>query len=347
MRPVSLLALALLLAFCAPPGTGQVPAVAGTATGATAGSTVCRVGLDGGPVPSERGPSGTTRTVDRGIGGTGARPGALRHSDRGIGGTGIIGVIAGFASLCLDGREVALSDAVPVLVDDQRASGAALRAGQLAAVKTVSSGAALEARAVAILHEVSGPVEALEGSSVLRVTGQRVAVSTETRGERVPHPGDWVAVSGLLRPDGVIAASRLDPSTPGGPVTVHGILRRDGGRLRVGDLDVRPAAGDVSVSPGHVVAITGRYQSGLLLANRIETDLLAENPEAYFGGNVRVLVVEAYATSSRGHVQLGPGLDVAAAPGVGSVTTGRAVIKLERRDDGSLLATSITPEPAD
>ena len=350
MRSASLLTLALLLASCTSPGTDQYPAATGTATGATAGAAVCRVGPNGVPVLSERGTggsSGTARTVDRGIGGTGIRPGALHHADRGIGGTGIVGVITGFASVCLDGREVALGDAVPVLVDGERASGAALRAGQLAAVRATGSGTALAALAVAVVHEVSGPVEALAGDGVLRVAGQRVAVSAGTWGETAPRLGDWVAVSGLREPDGVIAATRLDPRAPGDPVTVHGMLRREGSTLRVGTLDVRPAAGGLSASPGQYVAVTGRYRSGRLLADAISADVLAENPEAYFGGDVRVLVVEAYASGSGGHLQIGSGLDVAAAPGLGSVTTGRAVIELERRDDGSLLATSVMPDSAD
>ncbi len=166
MRSMSLLALALLLASCTPPDTDQAPAATGTAAGATTGAAACRVGPNGGPVLSKggiSGPFGTGRAVDRGIGGTGIHPGIVRHADRGIGGTGIVGVITGFASVCLDGREVALGDAVPVLVDGERASGAALRAGQLAAVRAMGSGAALKARAVAVLHEVSGPVEALDG----------------------------------------------------------------------------------------------------------------------------------------------------------------------------------------
>lgn len=347
MRSSGLLALALLLTPGTSPAADQVPAAARTATGETGGAAVCRTGPDGGPVPSEGRLFGTARTADRGIGGTGAPPGAARRSDHGIGGTGIVGVITGFASLCIDGREVALGDAVPVLVDGERASGAALRAGQLAAVKAVGSATALWARAVAIRHEVSGPVEVLEANGVLRVAGQRVTISAQTWGERVPHAGDWVAVSGLRQQSGVIAATRLDRSTPGGQVTVHGVLRREGGTLRVGSLEVRLAAGGLSVSPGEYVTVTGRYRRGLLLVNAISADVLAENPQAYFGRNVHELVVEAYATGGRGHVQLGPGLDVAAAPGVGSVMTGRAVIELERRDDGSLLVTSVTPDPAD
>ncbi len=179
------------------------------------------------------------------------------------------------------------------------------------------------------------------------MAGQRVAVSAETRGETAPHPGDWVAVSGLRELDGMIAATRLDPRASGGTVTVHGRLTREGGTLRVGTLEVRSAAGGLSASPGEYVTVTGRYQGGLLLAGTVIADVLVENPGAYFGGNVRVLVVEAYATGGGGHVQLGPGLDVAAAPGLGSVTAGRAVIELDRRDDGSLLATSVVPDPAD
>ena len=66
---------------------------------------------------------------DRGIGGTGGASQPTRSADRGIGGTGIIGIITGFASVCLDGVEVHLDAVTPVYVNGnpetaQRSAGA-------------------------------------------------------------------------------------------------------------------------------------------------------------------------------------------------------------------------------
>jgi hypothetical protein len=354
-RPMAgLLALALLAASCSstpPPekaGTG-IPAPGAAAGTATVSPVACRVGPDDGPVLGDRGiggtgaASGSTRTADRGIGGTGAASGAARSADRGIGGTGIIGVVTGFASVCLDGREVGLGDTVPVSVDGEPASAAALRAGQLAAVGASGPGTALQARSVAVRHEVSGPVEAIEADSTLRVAGQRVAASGDTWGERAPRPGEWVAVSGLRRADGVIVATRIDRRAPGGLVTVHGLLLAGpDGTLRIGDLEVRPAAGIPVAAPGQYATAFGRYRDGgVLLAEDVAPDVLAENPAAYFGGSVGVVIVEAYASIGEGRVRFGHGREFPASPNLGPFAPGRAIVELERRGAGAFVATAV------
>lgn len=347
-RPARLLAFALLTASCASPDIGYAPAAAEPPPADT-GATVCKVGPDGGPVLGDRGiggtgaASGAVQTAERGIGGTGATAGGMRSADRGIGGTGIIGVITGFASVCLDGREVALDDAVPVLVDGERASATALRAGQLAVVEAAGTSTALQARSVAVRHEVSGPVEAVAADGALRVAGQRVAISGETWGG-VPRPGEWVAVSGLRRPDGVIAATRIDRRAPGGDlVTVHGpLVVGPDGTLRIGALEVQPAMGIPVAAPGQFVTAFGHYRDGsVLLAESVTPDVLAEDPVAYFGRSVGVVVVEAYASVGGGRLRLGRRLDAVPPPGLGPFTARRAVVEFERRGDGALVATAV------
>ena len=343
LRPVAgLLALALLAASCASRPTPETesaahPAPEAVIGAATVSPAACRVGPDGGPVLG-----------DRGIGGTGTPAGGTQSADRGIGGTGIIGVVTGFASMCLDGREVALGDAVPVLVDGEPAPAAALRAGQLAAIEATGPAAALQARSVAVRHEVSGPVEAVEASGTLRVAGQRVTVSGETWGERAPRPGEWVAVSGLCRPDGVIAATRIDPRPPGGLVTAHGLLLAGpDGVLRIDALEVRPAPGIPVPAPGQYVTAFGHYRDGgVLLAESVTLDVLAEDPVTYFGGDVGVVVLEAYASvGGDGRLRLGRGRDLPASPDLGPFAPGRrAIIELERRRNGAFVATAARQE---
>ena len=163
---------------------------------------------------ADRGIGGTgappVQQADRGIGGTGA---PMQVADRGIGGTGIIAVITGFASVCLAGQEVALAPDVPVSIGDQPASVDALRAGQVAVVDAAGTAPSLQARRIAIRYEVSGPVDSVNGDQLV-VAGQTVAVSSTTWGAR-PARGDWVSVSGLRRPDGVIMATRIDRAEPG------------------------------------------------------------------------------------------------------------------------------------
>ncbi len=334
MRRSILMAAALLascaLASCAPVARDALVAVA-------AGQpAVCRIGPDGGP-PSP------ARWADRGIGGTGAASTAAWMADRGIGGTGIVGVVTGFASVCLAGHEVRFDDAVQVQVDGDPASPADLRVGQLAAVQAAGPNAALRALGIAVRHEVSGPVEAVDADGALRVAGQRVVVSQQTwavpGAAAMPRPGEWVAVSGLREPDDTIHATRLDRRPPGAAL-VRGTLLDDGGRLHIGALEVRPVPGRDAAS-GRSVTASGRYEDGALLADTLAEDVLAEDPPAYFGRAVRAFVLEGYAIAGNSRLRLGRGLDVAASAGIGPFASRRVVVELNRGRNGTLRATAL------
>jgi hypothetical protein len=287
----------------------------------TLGGPVCRVGPDGGPP-----------LADRGIGGTGA------IADRGIGGTGIIGVITGFASICVDGLEIGTDAAVPVLVDGDAVSGAALRTGQFVAIDAVGGDATLHARRIRVRYEVSGPVDAVATDGSLTVAGQRVVVTGRIWGQK-PKVGDWVRVSGLHGPSGEIVATRVDLSAPG-PVTVHGRLVSDGKGLAIGALRVRAISAQAAALTGNLVAATGRLDHGVLIANSVTPDLLATNPAAAFDAGVQQFVIEGYAQLTSKGLQLGAGFSAAARPGLDGAP-GWAIVKLQRRGDEPLLATSL------
>lgn len=352
--------LTVLLASCTPSVRDKAVPEAAHAPN-TAG--VCRVGPDGGPMPqifghglTDRGIGGTgaavrqagrnaegigaaaAQSADRGIGGTGA---PVRQAEQGIGGTGIVAVITGFASVCLAGQEVALDPRVPVLVGDRPAAPEALRVGQVAVIDAAGTGRALRARAISVRYEVSGPVEQADGAS-LRVAGQQVAVSIETLGDR-PAPGEWVAVSGLRRRDGVIEATRLD-RRPAGEIIVHGRLVRVGGLWRIGTLPIYLMP-NAPAMDGQDVTVLGGLDSGVLQAEQLAPDLLASNPAALFGVGVQGLLIETFARVEGERLRFGQGFS-AAAPGLEAVGTGRSVLAL-RRDAGGLRAVGVeTSSPA-
>lgn len=148
-----------------------------------------------------------------GIGGTG-----ILARDGGIGGTGIVGTVTGFGSICVNGLEVHYDGAVPVTWNGLPADASQLAVGQVIAAEVVSTPKGLEARSVAILAAVAGPVSQREATS-LTVLGERVRHSSRTlvvgeNGQAMPFfalkPGDAVIVSGLRRPDGSIVASRIE-----------------------------------------------------------------------------------------------------------------------------------------
>jgi Domain of unknown function (DUF5666) len=285
-----------------------------------------------------------TAASDRGIGGTGAPPTGPQISDRGIGGTGIVGVITGFGSVFVNGLEIAYAPNTPLTVDGVSDTSAALRVGQLAAI-VATDDHGLNAVSIAVRHEVSGPVTSVttgggSGAQMLIVAGQQVAISNGTDGLRTVRPGDWISVSGLRQPDGVIAASRIDQRLPG-PVLVRGPAMPSAGGWRIGDLSVRPP-GNTSFEPGQSFTARGSIMNGTLSATTASPDVLTSDPAAFFGSHVQRMVIESYVSGADGRVRLGRGLLATAAPGI-AVPAGahRAIVELERGAHGGFIATHL------
>ena len=291
---------------------------------------------------------------DRGIGGTGGPPSGAPPSgapasgpmisDRGIGGTGIVGVITGFGSVFVNGLEVAYTPSTPVTVDGRADPDATPRLGQLATIVATEDNG-LHAVSIDLRHEVSGPVTSVSpDGETLVVAGQTVTIDSATEGPRTVHSGDWVAVSGLREPDGVIAASRIDPGMPG-TVLVRGTAtpgQMPGpGGWRIGDLSVQPPNG-ARVAPGANITVRGTMVNGGLSDTTVDPDVLSADPAAFFGGHVRRMVIESYVSAAGGHVRFGRGW--LAAPGRGVVVPAgahRAIVQLERGAHGDFVATHL------
>lgn len=267
----------------------------------------------------------------------------MQVADRGIGGTGIVGVITGFASVCLGGREVTFDPDLPVMVDEMPAFPADLRAGQLAAIEAANAGSGLRARRISVRHEASGPVESVEANGIVHVAGQRVHMTDQTWGGGLPQVGEWLAVSGLRGADDTIEATRVDRRAPG-MVLVHGVLLREGETMRVGALEIRPVDTH-RLLPGQAVTVSGRYADGVLYASTLTPDVLAENPVAYFGPSVGAFVLEGYVSDAGGRLRLGR-WTANSISAFGPVMPGRAVVEFARGGNGALRTMSIHMPPA-
>lgn len=314
--------LLVLLAVTACSGPSRV------APAPAAEPAVCRIGPDGGrPV------------ADRGIGGTGAP--ATRLADRGIGGTGIIGVITGFASVCVAGEEVALPGNVSTRMDEDAAGLDDLRAGQVVALEAAGPPGALQAQRIVVRHAVIGPVDSV-GPGTVTVAGQVVAVGNATGAGVNAMPGQWVAVSGLRQGPGMIVATRIDPAPPG-RVLVRGELVRIYGAARIGSLPVQLPPG-FAVPGGFPVTVTGHLDGGVLLADSATRDLASESPSAYFGPAVHDFVIEgAVAVLAGGYLI---NRDFVSGRGFGAAgMRDRAVARFTRGDSG-LVATGLRPDGA-
>ncbi len=309
---LGLLALASCARPVAPVATVPVPAT---------NPAVCRVG-----------PDGARPVADRGIGGTGAP--TVQTADRGIGGTGIIGVITGFASVCVAGEEVGLPPDLPAQIDGRPGTLDDLRAGQVVAVQAGGPGGALLAREVVVRHAVIGPVQAA-ANGTLDVAGQHVVVGDALGSATYAAPGQFVAVSGLRQPDGVIVATRIDPA-PAGPVLLRGELTRIYGTTRIGSQPVRLPDGS-SIPGGFPVVVTGSMQGDVLVADSLARDVADESPAAYFGPAVSNFVVEGYLSLATGGYFVDR--DFVRGEGYRTGSRGRGIATFSRRPEGGLTSS--------
>ena len=177
-----------------------------------------------------------------GIGGTG-RPLAL--AEVGIGGTGIVGVVTGFASICVNGEEVHYTSSTPVHRDGELSSTRELLVGQLVAIRaegTLSEPRAkLEAKQIAVLNAAVGPLTRVDSASgQFEVMGQKAQALAKEDLDNL-RVGDWVRVSGLRLADGSIRAGLVQQlEAPLAQAQVLGpVLNIDGQMVRVGTTQVQ------------------------------------------------------------------------------------------------------------
>jgi hypothetical protein len=270
----------------------------------------------------------TTCAADRGIGGTGGPARALNAADRGIGGTGVVGAITDAGRLCLDGLEIALGPDTVVEVDGKRLPAAALQPGQVVAV--VLQG--MQAARVGVVHAVLGPVEVANDTRMARIAGQPVEIATDLVGGELLRPGQWVAVSGLRRPDGTIVASRLDAASPG-VVSITGLVEQRGSGLAIGSAGLR-GRGPVA---GQVMTVQGPYAGS-------EVAVATAQPVALqpFGAPLRHVVTEAFLSGDADRIRLGQGGEVRRALGLRLPSPGAlSIVELAADASGEMVAIDL------
>jgi hypothetical protein len=288
---------------------------------------------------------GSPTLAERGIGGTGA-PSRTQVADRGIGGTGIVGVVTGFASICVDGLEVGFDKTVPVSIDGTAATSGQLRIGQLVVVNAglppTGPNSVTQARTISVRHEVSGPIEAVDvKSNTITVAGQPVTVLPSTWVAGRFGVGNWTIVSGLRQPDGTIVASRLD-RVRAGTLAVRGKVIREHDITRIGNLVLHgPAA--AAANPGTFVLVVGRYADGTAEVTSMDLDLLSEDPVGYLALSARQVVVQAYVRVTPATVWLNNGQQFKAGAEVQGKGSGyrNAIVWLTRTADGAFVATQL------
>jgi hypothetical protein len=233
-----------------------------------------------------------------GLGGTGAAEG-------GLGGTGIVGVITGFASICVNGLEVHYDAETPVAADGKMASVKALAVGQLVAVQAVGPEDRLSARTISVIHAAVGPVSEVDNrTGRLSVLGQSVRVATDHTALSGLKTGDWVAVSGYRLVSGEVVASRVEPVAPQAQAQMTGQIGR---ALDAGFTvqNTRVSTGRISMPSdaiiGSEVSVRGQWDGTTLHAQAVEVE-----PTFQKVAQVDRVVLEGYVHAVRGNqVSLG------------------------------------------
>ena len=273
-----------------------VAAILGWASsGAVQAANPCTPADEQQSAPDSGGIGGTGKQASEGgIGGPGKQA-----SEGGIGGTGIVGIITGFASICVNGMEVHYDTDTPVALGGVTSTAAHLAIGQVVSIEAGASPRGLKASRINILDVVVGPVTRIDAPGAsLRVLGQNVRISPEatTPSGTVAaelarlKTGDFVRVSGQRVGSGEIIASRLE-AAPSGAVSLLGpVTHVDPQGLTVGGIRVLAASASAgNIREGTEVLVSGRLVDGNIRAEHIEID-----PAYAFSGPVSRLAIEGY-----------------------------------------------------
>ena len=237
-----------------------------------------------------------------GIGGTGVVAGANKSvfGSGGVGGTGIVGVITGFASICVNGIEVNYDTTTPVWENGKPSAISQLAVGQVVSVTAVDNGQQITARGIGVIQAVVGPISTINAATgELRVMGQKInATRIDLARLKV---GDWLRVSGHTLAGGEVMPSHVQPlaSQANMQAQLRGSVRHVSGKtVLIGDtrVDLSALSAAPSFVNGDELWISGAWNGQQLQAHEVTV-----NPTLQGLGRVDKIVFEGFihASSSR------------------------------------------------
>ncbi len=230
------------------------------AANAHAEANVCNAGIGGTGIKLD-GIGGTGN--DGGAGGTGAQ------ANSGVGGTGIVGIITGFASVCVNGLEVHYDDKTKVDIDGQLSSINALDIGQLVAIESFGKDNLLKAVRMSVSHIMVGKIEKVNDSqNTLQILGQTIRYSGATVGSANLKVNQVVKVSGLQAGNNHIYALRIDLAAPSTPSSIVGLVSQ------TGDINGVRVMGDNRISAGKSMQVSGNWDGKTLRTNQVQVSAI-------------------------------------------------------------------------
>ena len=234
-----------------------------------------------------------------GIGGTGviANSNKAVFGNGGVGGTGIVGVITGFASICVNGIEVNYDPDTPVWENGKASAISQLAVGQVVSVSAVETEQQVKARGIGVIQAVVGPVSAINAATgELRVVGQKIEASRINLNQL--KIGDWLRISGHRLASGEVIPSHVQPiSSPANLlVQVRGNARNTTVKaVMLGDTPVNLAG----LSQTTIFENDDElWVSGSWNGRQLQATEVAVNPTLQGLGRVEKIVFEGYIHSS-------------------------------------------------
>ena len=264
--------------------------------GAGGTGAVADGGAGGTGITKESGMGGTGITADGGMGGTGITSG-ISTEYGGIGGTGdavttsllpqdtqggvaIIGVVTGFASICVNGQEVFYDKNTPVYDNGMAAKLSSLATGKMVMLKADKVGGQLHARSIGLFDVVAGPVERIDSKlNQMRVMGQTVRLNQNAM-QKIKDltPNTSLRVSGHRLENGEIVATRVDIGKTDGASTIGLVTSVDqdsmvvnGTRVHIVNTNITNKNGFDKIRVGNEVRVSGAWDGRAMKADRVES----------------------------------------------------------------------------
>lgn len=221
--------------------------------------------------------------VRPGIGGTGIDKG-------GMGGTGIVGVITGFASICVGGVEVHYNNDTPMSENGQPSQASDLAVGQVVVVNAAGVGDEVQARQVALLHVAIGPLQSVNlKTGEFKLLGQRVQASTPAQLAGL-QAQQWVRVSGQRNAEGEIMASHVEVVAPQPQAQLLGMLSQNSQQFAVAGTPVAIQSSQMA----HATRDTEVMAQGLWTGDHLVVTRLTRDPTRAVLGRSERVVLEGY-----------------------------------------------------
>ncbi len=244
-------------------------------------------GLGGTGVTAEGGLGGTGVTADvgqgragiptehGGMGGTGdAVVGTLLPNDS-QGGIAIVGVVTGFASICVNGEEVHYDANTTVFDNGDSSQLSSLATGKMVMLKAEEVNGRLRARSIGMFDALVGPIDKLDiKNQQMEVMGQIVQLDEMTMQQmRALSSGAMVRVSGHRLASGAIAATRVGVTNNNSLASTLGIVTNvatDGFSISGTKVSLNNKEMLEKMKAGSELRVSGAWNGKAMLASYIE-----------------------------------------------------------------------------